>query len=145
MKHKNVALAARLHGQARARTKYNSRKMVVNGITFDSQKEAARYQELLLLQQAGKIRNLRLQPQFTLMEGFKDALTGETIRPIRYIADFQYEEHRKIVWADPDGGEDKITWEWWPVVEDVKGKKTADYENKRKMMLDKFGIRISET
>lgn len=47
-------------------SKYNSRKTVVNGIPFDSQKEAGRFGELLLLLKAGKIKGLKLQPEFTL-------------------------------------------------------------------------------
>ena len=52
-------------------SKYNSRKNVVNGIPFDSQKEACRFGELLLLLKAGKIKDLKLQPEFTLQEAFK--------------------------------------------------------------------------
>lgn len=39
-------------------TKYHNRKVRRDGLTFDSQKEHRRYNELLLLEQAGKIKNL---------------------------------------------------------------------------------------
>lgn len=56
--------------------------------TFDSQKEATRYDELALLLRAGKITDLRLQPEFTLQEAFVDS-TGEAYRAIKYKADFR--------------------------------------------------------
>lgn len=51
--------------------KYKNIKKVVNGIEFDSIKEANRYQELLLLQKACEIRNLKLQPEFILQDSFR--------------------------------------------------------------------------
>lgn len=111
-------------------SKYNAKKsvrMMPNGKirTFDSQKEAARYDELALLLRAGKISDLRLQPEFTLQETFVDS-TGELYRAIKYKADFSY-----IL----DG---------MRVVEDVKGMKTKDYELKRKMVRDRFCVRVLE-
>ncbi len=116
--------------------KYKNRKTEVNGITFDSAKEANRYKELLLLQRSGTIRNLRLQPQFTLTEGYKDAETGESVRALRYIADFSYEIC--------DGNSAESPERWKVVVEDVKGKKTKEYNIKKKLMLNNKGIRIHE-
>lgn len=129
--------------RAMKQSKYRNKKTTVNGITFDSAKEAARYQELLLLQRAGRIRKLRLQPQFTLIEAYKDAETGETARALKYIADFSYEEP---VYEAVDGitATQKEFEYWRPVVEDVKGKKTREYEMKKKLMLNQ-GIRIKET
>ncbi len=118
-------------------SKYRNRKTAVNGITFDSAKEAERYQQLLLMQRAGHIRNLRLQPHFTLEEAYKAADTGETVRALQYVADFSYEE--------PVGGSIALPDYWRLVVEDVKGKKTKEYEIKRKLMLNRNGIRILET
>ena len=46
--------------------KYGNKKAVRNGIIFDSQKEAARYDQLMLRLCAGEIRDLKLQPEFTL-------------------------------------------------------------------------------
>lgn len=106
-------------------SKYRNKKTVVDGITFDSQKEAARYNELKLMLAAGEIRDLKLQPQFTLLEGFK-ALSGERVSPMIYKADFSYTEDGQFV------------------VEDVKGMLTDVYKIKRKMMLDRYGIKIKE-
>ena len=112
--------------------KYHNRKVTVNGITFDSQKEADRYLELMLLQKAGQIDRLKLQPEFTLQEAFTTPL-GERVRAIKYRADFFY---RRRVKEGPDT-------RWEPVVEDVKGFRTKDYELKRKWMLGN-GIRVVE-
>lgn len=70
--------------------KYGNKKAVRNGITFDSQKEAARYDQLMLRLCAGEIRDLKLQPEFTLQEAFTTPL-GERVRAIKYRADFAYE------------------------------------------------------
>lgn len=68
--------------------KYGNRKVVIDGIKFDSQKEGNRYCELKLLQRAGEISNLQLQPKFVLQEGFKKK--GKTYQAITYYADFMY-------------------------------------------------------
>ena len=62
--------------------KYGNKKAVRNGITFDSQKEAARYDQLMLRLCAGEIRDLKLQPEFTLQEAFTTPL-GERVRAIK--------------------------------------------------------------
>ena len=113
-------------------SKYGNRKTVRNGITFDSQKEAARYDELMILLWSGEIKDLKLQPEFTLQEAFTTPL-GERVRAIKYRADFFY---RRRVKEGPDT-------RWEPVVEDVKGFRTKDYELKRKWMLGN-GIRVVE-
>jgi hypothetical protein len=100
--------------------KYRNIKKVVNGIEFDSIKEANRYQELLLLQKAGKIMHLKLQPEFILQDSFR--ANRITHRAIKYIADFQY----------------TITESDCFVVEDVKGCKTEVYRIKKKLLLFKF-------
>lgn len=64
------------------RSKYNNRKTWVDGICFDSAKEAAYYQDLKLLHQAGEIRGFCLQPEFVLQEGNTEH------RAITYSADF---------------------------------------------------------
>jgi hypothetical protein len=48
------------------RNKYGATKTTIDGITFDSKKEAQRYCELRLLQKAGEITHLELQPAFRL-------------------------------------------------------------------------------
>src|SRR2546429_7204841 len=74
-------------------SKYRNRKTTVDGILFDSQKEANCYQELLFRVQAGEIRDLVLQPTFRLV------VNGELIT--QYTADFQYVEvasgERKVI------------------------------------------------
>lgn len=90
---------------------------IVAGIRFDSKKEARRYEELMALLRLGKIRDLRLQQDFTLQEAYTTP-EGRRIRAIRYRADFVYidcaTERR--------------------VIEDVKGRRTDVYMMKRKMM-----------
>ncbi len=117
-------------------TKYHSKKTTRGGVTFDSKREARRYDELLLLQQSGEITNLRRQVKFVLIPtqrvpsqigtrgGVKKGRLIE--RECAYIADFVYTENGKIV------------------VEDTKGVRTKDYIIKRKLMLYVHNIRIRE-
>jgi len=102
-------------------SKYNAIKTTVDGITFDSRKEASRYTELKLLSKAGEIRELRRQVPFELIP------KRGKLRAIRYVADFVY--------ADNHGND---------IVEDVKGMKTQVYKLKKRMMLEKYGIEIQE-
>lgn len=101
--------------------KYGNTKVEVDGMPFDSKREAARWQELRLLERAGEISDLRRQVRYELVP----KLPGE--RPVDYIADFVY--------RDKNGNE---------VVEDVKGVRTPAYVIKRKLMLWRHGIRIRE-
>ena len=103
-------------------------------LRFDSQKEARRYDELAALEQAGEIRELRMQVDFTLQEAYTDG-EGRRVRAIRYRADFAYWRY-----DDPPGG-----WVRY-VVEDVKSRatKTKTYAMKRKMMKERFNIDIQE-
>lgn len=94
-------------------SKYHNRKTQIDMYVFDSIAESRRYKELALLEKAGKISNLKLQPRFLLQEGFKK--NGKTYRKIEYIADFRYIENDKIV------------------VEDVKGKETEVFKLKHKL------------
>lgn len=102
------------------RNKYNAKKTVVDGIEFDSIREADRYCELKLLEKAKEIRNLELQPRFLLQDKFKDKM-GTTHRKIEYVADFIY--------IDKD---DK------KIVEDVKGMMTDVYKLKKKLFLNLY-------
>lgn len=107
--------------------KYHNRKTIVNGHTFDSKKEANRYSELLLLERAGAIHDLRTQVKYVLIPSQRSKETGKVIeRECSYKADFVYTE----------GGE--------TIVEDVKGFRTKEYIIKRKLMLYVYGIRIRE-
>ncbi|PSJ32006.1 hypothetical protein UF10_04945 [Peptostreptococcus russellii] len=93
--------------------------MELDGILFDSKKEAERYSELKMLERANLITNLELQPKFLLQEKFE--YNGKVIRKIEYIADFKY--------IDEKGN---------TVVEDVKGLKTDVYNIKKKLFLNKY-------
>lgn len=100
---------------------------MVDGITFDSAKEAQRWAELKLLERAGQIFELQRQVPFVLVP--KQERDGKVIeRPVVYRADFVYTENGK------------------EVVEDVKSTatKTKEYILKRKLMLWEYGIQIRE-
>lgn len=73
--------------------KYRNKKTQVDMYVFDSIAESKRYKELALLQRAGEIQNLELQPRFLLQESFKK--NGKTYRKIEYIADFMYCQSRQ--------------------------------------------------
>lgn len=121
-------------------SKYLNQKIKIGGKTFDSKKERDRWNELNLLQRAGKISGLERQVKFVLIptqyEKFPrySQKTGKRLKDgIRtleqecsYVADFVYMQ---------DGNQ---------VVEDTKGVKTKDYIIKRKLMLKEHGIRIKE-
>lgn len=98
------------------RHKYSARKVEVDGVLFDSQAEANRYKTLKLLEQAGEIHNLELQPSFTLQDPFE--FQGVRHRGIGYRADFKY-----------------TTKEGEIIVEDVKGVQTPAFKLKWKMLL----------
>jgi hypothetical protein len=114
------------------RSKYGARKTVVDGITFDSKKEAKRYRELKLLERAGEICCLRLQVPFELIPAQYEE-TGEVYtkgankgkpkrgkcieKAVTYIADFVYYNSDATV----------------RTVEDVKGMRTPVYIIKRKL------------
>lgn len=100
------------------RRKYHNVPTVVDNLRFDSHREAARYQELKLLQQAGKISGLATQPRFDLWYA--------AVRLCEYRGDFSYQQEGKTV------------------VEDVKGMRTAVYRLKKKLMLALRGIEIKE-
>ena len=109
-------------------SKYHSRKVTVDGITFDSAKEARRYGELKLLEKAGEIYDLQRQVPFVVIPEQKDE-NGKVIeREVKYIADFTYKEKGSLR----------------RTVEDTKGLKTKEYIIKRKLMLWRNGIRIKE-
>ena len=74
------------------RSKFNNIKTKIDGITFDSKKEATRYQQLSLLQKSGHIRGLQLQPRIPLM------VNGTQIG--YYIGDFRYEQSGVVVIED---------------------------------------------
>lgn len=123
------------------RRKYGNTKITVDGIQFDSKREAARYQELKLLERAGVISLLQRQTKFQLIpdqHAPSNAVYTKGPRKGRrkpgkllekeciYIADFCYTKNGEIV------------------VEDTKGFRTEAYKIKRKLMLERYGIQIKE-
>lgn len=109
-----------LKGMGRTTSKYHSKKVIVDGIEFDSKKEAKRYSELKLLERAGEIKELELQKVFELQPSFKK--NGKTYRKTTYKADFYYFDNRTSRY----------------IVEDVKGFKTEIYKLKKKMFEYKY-------
>lgn len=111
------------------RRKYGNVKTTVDGITFDSKKEANRYLQLKAMLAAGEITNLHLQPEYCLH------VNGTVVA--KYKADFRYE---LLVWKDG-----KATWN--EVTEDCKGgkaTKTPVYRLKAKLLKAIYGIEINE-
>lgn len=102
------------------RSKYGNNKKEVDGIVFDSEKEALRYGELKLMLKGGIIGLLELQVPYELNPGGTHSL--------KYIADFVY-----IVRATGE-----------KVVEDAKGHRTQVYLKKRRLMKKVHGIIIKE-
>lgn len=109
------------------RHKYGAQRTEVDGISFASKREAARYGELKLLERAGEIRGLALQPPYALLVPMlKDPL--EAFKHVgTYVADFVY-----------------YTKSGEKVVEDVKGFKTPLYRWKKKHVEAQYGITIRE-
>lgn len=143
----DVARIARKDPQAAKPSKYRSVKTVVDGVTFDSKKEAHRYQELKLMQHAGQIRDLRWQPRYVLFAlvldqaDIRDANAGVISQRrhvvCEYVADFDYLAAHDVV--------GQVIWR--TVVEDVKSpatRKKEVYRLKRKMMEAQYGIQIRE-
>lgn len=101
--------------------KYKARKATADGITFDSKKERDRYCQLKLMERAGEIKNLELQPKFKLIVDGKPLLIKSDGYPngrkATYTADFRYLD-KNI-----------------EVVEDVKSPATKTYAYKLKKAL----------
>ncbi len=121
--------------------KYQAQKCVIDGIQFDSRREANRYAELLLLSRSGEITGIKRQVKFELIPAQREPdktgkrggmIKGKTLeQSCDYYADFVYK--------DKQGN---------TVVEDVKGYKQGGaysvFTIKRKLMLYKYGIKIRE-
>lgn len=93
------------------RLKYGNRRVIIDGVRFDSVAEGFRYQQLKLLEQGGEISDLKLQPEFSFKIG--------GILICKYRGDFSYIDSKHP---------DRLT------VEDKKGHRTRDYRIKRKLM-----------
>jgi len=118
-----------IHLSARRPTKYRAIPTELDGIRFDSKKEARRYGELLMLMRGGEIRDLVCQPEFPL---FTARYKGGDVHQVGvYRADFRYRQ-------GPTGV---------LVVEDVKSpatRKTAVYRLKKRMVEAAYGITVTE-
>lgn len=107
--------------------KFNAKRTTVDNITFHSKGEARRYAELKLMERAGIIQNLELQPKFMLLEAFTDE-DGVRHRAITYTADFRYLENGFFI------------------VEDFKGRETDVFKLKRKLFASRYpGYRFKIT
>lgn len=106
-------------------SKYHAKKTTVDGITFDSRREADRYLVLKGMEEDGSIEDLRRQVRYELIPAFD--VDGRHYRPVFYVADFVYTEDGK------------------DVVEDVKGMRTDVYRLKSKLFAKRYGKAIKET
>ena len=104
----------------KGRSKYHAQPTVVDGLRFDSKREAARWRELVILERAGEITTLLRQVPFVLID------KSEHGPAIKYYADFTYMENGRYI------------------VEDVKGVKTDVYKIKKRLMAERYGITIRE-
>lgn len=124
-------------------SKYYSVKTIVNGIVFDSKKEAKRYRELLIMEKAGLISDLELQKKYVLIPTQREQCNevyskgsqkgekklGRVLeKECSYFADFVYKDENGNM-----------------IVEDCKGIRTEAYKIKKKLMLYIHGIRLKET
>ena len=104
------------------KNKYCAKKVTVGNITYDSELEHQRHRELMLMEKAGIISDLQYHKKYILIE------KNENGREIAYEADFVYNK---------DGN---------TIVEDTKSEptKTRLYKLKKRLLLEKYGIKISE-
>mgnify|MGYP002626794459 CR=1 FL=1 len=102
--------------------KYRAKKTEVDGILFDSRKEAARYR---VLRDDPNIKDLELQPKFDLL--VTNLETGEKKKVGFYKADFRYTLNGEVI------------------IEDVKGVKTSVYNLKKRIIKGIYNIDIKET
>ena len=109
--------------------KYRNQKVTIDGITFDSKREAGRYQELKALASKNLIEDFRHQVPFELAPGVRFSNEKRAKPALRYVADFAYRLDGRLV------------------VEDVKSAitaKAAAYRIKRHLMMAVHGIEVKE-
>jgi len=104
--------------------KYGAKRVVVDGVSFQSKREGSRYRQLQLLVRAGVITDLQLQVPFPI--DTVNLETGEVQTVAKYLADFVYRQEGRTV------------------IEDVKGMKTETYRLKKKLVEAIHGVRITE-
>lgn len=114
--------------------KYNNKKIIRNGITFDSIKEANRYCELVWLEKSDEIGELERQVKYILIPSqYEDRIVNGKVKKVciekecSYYADFVYKDKNRNT-----------------IIEDVKGIKTEVYKIKKKLMLYVHNIKIKE-
>lgn len=107
------------------KSKYNAKKVIVDGHKFDSKSEAQYYIYLKDRKEKGEVADFTFQPRFTLQEAFT-RWDGETIRMVEYVADFLV--------TYPDGSQEVI---------DVKGMATSEAKLKRKLYEYRFPIPLT--
>jgi hypothetical protein len=101
-------------------SKYGNQPIMVDNVLFDSKREAMRYLELKILQQAGVIEDLKLQHKFEIVPKSSHGSA------LYYIADFVYQDNGRLV------------------VEDSKGVRTPLYKLKKRLVAERYGIQIIE-
>lgn len=106
-------------------SKYHATRTKVDGITFQSKREARRWQQLRILEAAKQIRNLRRQVPYPI--AIVNLETGEIVTVSTYFADFVYEELTGAT-----------------VIEDAKGVRTETYKLKKRLVEAQYGVRIHE-
>ena len=96
------------------KNKYSNIKTTIDGIKFDSKREAEYYCELKMLKKAKEIKDFSLQPKYELQAKFKK--NGTSHRAINYVADFVILRNDGIL-----------------EVVDIKGMETDVFKIKRKL------------
>ena len=122
------------------RSKYGNRKVTIEGINFDSEREAKRYLILKEYQNRGDISDLKLQVVYELIPAIKElktvVLKTKTIQKevtiqqaITYRCDFTYIKDEKLIVEDV-----KISPKMLP----------PEYKLKKKLLRYVHGIDIRE-
>lgn len=115
--------------QPRKKQKFGNKKVVLEGATFDSRKEARRYRELKILERVGEISDLQTQYTFVLAESVRFSNEPRKKPAVKYVADFVYRVGDKLI------------------VEDVKSaatRKEKYFRLKKHLMMSVHGIEILE-
>lgn len=116
-------------GHRASKGKYQNHRIELDGLKFDSKKEAQRYKVLKLMEKDGLIEQLKCQVAFVLAEGVRFANEERKKPALRYFADFVYTQNGSYI------------------VEDVKSKTTRslpEYRIKKHLMMSVHGIEITE-
>lgn len=113
----------------RKKPKFGNKKVVLEGATFDSRKEARRYRELQILERTGEISELQTQFAFVLAESVKFKSEARRKPALRYFADFVYQAKGQLVVED---------------VKSVATRKKDSYRIKKHLMMSVHGIEVVE-